>query len=261
MLLGIPSLMEFSQNEDLFRFCAENGFAFAEMNMTFPWFQAGEVDVQHLRSLQKEYGIDLTIHFHDRFDPFEFSPEMRKGSFENAEFAMMMARELQAMCLNMHLMPGTYSSINSKKTYLYEKCSDHYMELVKAFAEFAEEKLAGTDTLVCIENTSGFLPFQKRAIEELLKSPRFALTFDIGHSFKAGGEDEKFILAHADRLRHFHIHDCSLKANHLALGEGGLDTLRYLKMADEKDCTVVIEVKESSALLHSKNYLINHGVW
>ena len=109
MLLGIPSLMEFSQNEDLFRFCAENGFAFAEMNMTFPWFQAGEVDVQHLRSLQKEYGIGLTIHFHDRFDPFEFSPEMRKGSFENAEFAMMMARELQAMCLNMHLMPGTYS--------------------------------------------------------------------------------------------------------------------------------------------------------
>ena len=78
---------------------------------------------------------------------------------------------------------------------------------------------------------------------------------------EAAEEDEKFILAHADRLRHFHIHDCSLKANHLALGEGGLDTLRYLKMADEKDCTAVIEVKESSALLHSKNYLINHGVW
>ncbi|MBR5383746.1 MAG: sugar phosphate isomerase/epimerase [Clostridia bacterium] len=261
MLLGIPSLMEFSQNEDLFRFCAENGFAFAEMNMTFPWFQAGEVDVQRLRALQKEYGIGLTIHFHDRLDPFEFSPEMRKGSLENAEFAMNMAREVQAMCLNMHLMPGTYSSINSKKTYLYEKCSERYMELVQGFVKFAEEKLAGTDTLVCVENTSGFLPFQKRAIEELLKSPRFALTFDIGHSFKAGGEDEKFILAHADRLRHFHIHDCSLKANHLALGDGGLDTLRYLKMAEEKDCTAVIEVKESSALLHSRDYLIANGMW
>ena len=175
--------------------------------------------------------------------------------------AMRLARELDIPRLNMHLLPGTYSTINGVKTYLYAHCPNIYLGYVRAFRNLAEKELQGSGTVFCIDNTSGFQPFHKQAIELLLESPRFGLTFDIGHSFRAGGADERFILEHRDRLCHFHIHDCSLKANHLALGEGGLDTLRYLKMADEKDCTAVIEVKESSALLHSKNYLINHGVW
>ena len=107
----------------------------------------------------------------------------------------------------------------------------------------------------------GYTKDSKAFFERMRKYLTHNPSFQILDIRKGKLEDEKFILAHADRLRHFHIHDCSLKANHLALGEGGLDTLRYLKMADEKDCTAVIEVKESSALLHSKNYLINHGVW
>ena len=35
MNYGIPTLMEFSDIEDLARFCAEHGFGFMEMNMTF----------------------------------------------------------------------------------------------------------------------------------------------------------------------------------------------------------------------------------
>ncbi len=253
--------MEFPEAGALARFCAEQGFAFAEINMTFPWFQAGAVGADALRALKKEYGVGFTIHLHDQVNPFEFSPELRKGSLENLRFAMETSCGAGISRLTMHLQPGTYASVNGKKTYLYEQCRDRYLALVGDFVRFAEETLQGSNALICIENTSGFLPFQREAIDLMLRSPRFGLTFDIGHSFKAGGGDEPFILSHEDRLRHFHIHDCSFKANHLAFGDGGLDLTRYLRLAERLGCAAVAEVKESGALIRSREYLAEKGLW
>ena len=261
MIYGVPTLMEYSGADALARFSAENGFGFAEMNMTFPWFQPGRISTEAVRALKREYGIDFTIHLHDQVNPFEFSPDMRQGCIENACFAMELARELNLPRVNMHLLPGTYSSVNGVKTYLYAHCADQYLGYVRAFRDLAEEKLRGSDTLFCIENTSGFQPFHKQAVQLLLESERFGLTFDIGHSFRTGGSDERFILKYRDRIRHFHIHDCDAKANHLGFGEGQLDLMRYLKLAGELKASVVAEVKESGALLRSKDYMIRNGVW
>ncbi len=261
MNLGIPTLMEFSDINELARFCSDHGFGFIEMNMTFPWFQMNAVNPDCLQKLKKQYGIALTIHLHDQVNPFEFSPEMRKGSIENIRFAIKLAEALSINKLTMHLQPGTYSSVNGKKKYLYEHCKDHYLELVLTFRSFVDEMLQGKDVSICIENTSGFLPVQKEAIELMLQSEHFGLTFDIGHNYKAGGGDESFILMHDNKLKHFHIHDCSIKSNHLAFGAGGLDLPRYLKMAEYYGCSAVAEVKESSALLRSKEYLVNHSLW
>ena len=261
MIYGIPTLMELSDAGDLAHFCAEQGFAFMEMNMTFPWFQQGTLSARRLRELKKETGIGLTIHLHDQFNPFEFSPEMRQAHLENYRFAAEIARELDIPLMTMHLLPGTYSSISGEKKYLYAHLRHLYLDHVRAFRHFADTLLEGTDVLTCIENTTGFLPFQQEAVDLLLESEHFGLTFDIGHNYKAGGGDEHFILAHAEKLRHFHIHDCSLRSNHLAFGAGGLDLVRYLNMARSADCPVVAEVKESSALIQSKAYLIGHNLW
>ncbi|MBQ8092322.1 MAG: sugar phosphate isomerase/epimerase [Clostridia bacterium] len=261
MNYGIPTLMEFPDIEDLAAFCRNHGFSFIEMNMTFPWFQMGSVTAERLRDLKNKYGIGLTIHLHDQVNPFEFSPEMRRGHLENIQFAMELADALDITRLTMHLIPGTYSSINGKKKYLYEQCKDHYLDLVQAFIRFADKSLDGSSTLICLENTGGFLPFQREAIDLMLQSDHFGLTFDIGHNYKAGGGDEAFILVHDQKLKHFHIHDCSLKSNHLAFGAAGLDLVRYLKMAESYGCSVVAEVKESSALLQSKKYLMDHKLW
>ncbi len=261
MNYGIPTLMEFPDIDLLAAFCAEHGFGFMEMNMTFPWFQMDAVSADRLLSLKRKYGIGLTIHLHDQVNPFEFSPEMRRGHLENVDFALKLARALDISRLTMHLQPGTYSSMNGKKVYLYEHCRDRYLELVLAFRQFVEDRLQGMDAAVCIENTCGFLPFQQEGIDLMLRSEHFGLTFDIGHNYKAGGGDEAFILARAQKLKHFHIHDCSLRANHLAFGAGGLDLPRYLKMASSCGCSVVAEVKESSALIQSKAYLQNHSLW
>ncbi|MBR6916687.1 MAG: sugar phosphate isomerase/epimerase, partial [Clostridia bacterium] len=112
---------------------------------------------------------------------------------------------------------------------------------------------------VCIENCSGYREFHKDAIEELLKSSVFALTFDIGHDHCTGGEDGKFILEHRDRLVHMHVHDAinrdGIRRDHLTLGEGELDIEKYLSIAKERGCTVVLETKTSDALRRSVEYI------
>lgn len=261
MKYGIPTLMEFPDVEKLAEFCAEQGFGFVEMNMTFPWLQADSVDAKKLRELKKRYGIDLTIHLHDQVNPFEFSPEMRRGSLENVRFAMELACELDIPRMTMHLLPGTYSSINGEKTYLYSRCRERYLELVTEFRDMVDARLRGSRTVLCIENTSGYHAFHRDAIKCMLESGAFGLTFDTGHNYKSGGKDEEFILGHAERLKHFHIHDCTISSNHLALGAGGLDVMRYLRMAEEMGCMVVTEVKESGALIRSRAFLEQHDMW
>ena len=258
---GIPTLMDCPDVKVLAGFCAENGYGFIEMNQTFPWFQSERLDVETLRALMEKEQVGFTIHLHDQVNPFEFSPEMRKGSMENILNALKLAEYLQIPRITMHLLPGTYSSINGSKVYLYEHCLDQYLQYVVEFRSLIDNKLKGSNTVFCIENTSGFQDFHKKAIDLLLESEVFGLTFDIGHSFRAGGGDETFILQHADRVRHFHVHDCSVKANHLGLGDGQLDTVRYLKMAKSMDVSVVVEVKEAGALLRSKQYMIEQNLW
>ena len=261
MICGIPTLMEYSDPDALTGFCAEQGFDFVEMNMTFPWFQPDRITADTIRKLKQKYGVGFTVHLHDQVNPFEFSPDLRQGSLENIRWAMRLAREANLSRINMHLLTGTYSSINGVKTYLYDQYPDIYLGYVMEFRDLADQELQGTDTVFCIENTSGFRPFHRQAIELLLESEHFGLTFDIGHSFKAGGADERFILEHRDRLCHFHIHDCDMKSNHLGFGEGGLDLARYLNLAKELGATVVAEVKESGALIRSRQYMVRNGLW
>ena len=261
MLYGIPTLMDLPDLDALSRFCAENGFQFVELNMTFPWFQPGVIDPATIRALMRKYGIVYTVHLNDQVNPFEFSPEMRRGCLENARFALELARELEMPRLNMHLLPGTYSSINGVKTYLYGHCIDLYLDHVRRFRDLVDQELRGLKTVFCIENTGGFHSYQRKAIDLMLESPAFGLTFDVGHSYRAGGKDEPFILSHAERLRHFHIHDCDAKANHLSFGEGRIDLVRYLEMARRLDAGVVVEVKESGALLRSREYRIRPRIW
>ena len=149
-----------------------------------------------------------------------------------------------------------YSAVNGVKIYAYGLCEDEYLGYVKNFISLVEDKMKDMpDAVFCIENTSGFKSYHKRAIELMLKSPVFGLTFDIGHNYKASEDDESFILSHADRLRHFHIHDVTKTSNHVALGEGLLDVDRYLDMAEKLGCPVVIEVKEKNDLLKSIEYV------
>ena len=260
MKYGMPSLIEFRTIEEHARFCSENGLDFYEINLAFPWFQSDKIDADDLLRIKKKYGIDYTVHFHDEINPFDFCPEMRAGCLRNVEYVIGLARRIGAKRINMHLLNGTYSAVKGEKIYAYGLCEDEYLTYVKEFIALVESEMKGMDCIFCIENTSGYRFYHKHAVELMLSSPVFGLTFDIGHNYKASEDDESFILSHADRLRHFHIHDVTAKSNHVALGTGVLDVDRYLEMAKEYDCPVVIEVKESSSLRDSLDYMKKRGL-
>ena len=255
MKYGIPSLMEFCDVESHAAFCAEHGFDFVELNMTYPWFQKDSLDADRILAAGEKCGTGFTIHLHDQVNPFELCGDLREASVENILFAAELAAKLDLPRITMHLLPGMYSSVNGRKMYIYEKCLPQYLALAKRFRDLISEKLDGSKTVLCIENTNGFSEYQKKAILLLLESPCFGLTYDIGHDSKTGFADESFVMSHRDRLCHFHLHDASPTANHLALGEGGLDIRKYLRLAEQLNSSVLVEVKESSALIKSKEYL------
>ena len=97
--------------------------------------------------------------------------------------------------------------------------------------------------------------FQKEAIELLLESNVFALTFDVGHNYCMGGTDEEFIMKHKDSLHHIHLYDAEGEKNHLALGTGEMDIEKYINLANKNNCRVVLETKTIDGLKKSVKWL------
>lgn len=255
MKLGIPTLLELETAEKQIAFCNENNFEFFEMNLMFPWYQTDNIDIAELARLREKYGVGYTIHLPDDFNPFSFSPEMRKASFEIAHFAFYIAKKLEISRITMHLPEGTYVSMNGTKHYLFDSFSSIYMDNVNRFGNYCQTNLSNTDIYLCIENTKGFRSFHKRAIESLISNPNIGFTFDIGHNYKAGGEDEPYMFNFPDKVKHFHIHDVTDTGNHFGLGNGILPIEKYLKLAASTGASALIEVKELAALVSSVDYL------
>ena len=91
----------------------------------------------------------------------------------------------------------------------------------------------------------------------MLESPKFGLTWDIGHSKATGEKDVPFIMHHSEKLIHFHIHDGweVPPKNHLALGDGEIDLQGRLRLAKERNARCVIETKTIEALKKSVGWL------
>ena len=86
MRIGMPSLIEYTSVDEHIDFCRKNNLDFLEINLTFPWYQSDRLDIGHLVRLKEETGIGYTLHFHDQLNPFDFSPELRRGAMDNILF-------------------------------------------------------------------------------------------------------------------------------------------------------------------------------
>ena len=137
------------------------------------------------------------------------------------------------------------------------------MKYFTDFKNLCEKWIDGADIKIALENTDGFRDYEKKAIEMLLESPAFVLTWDIGHSKACGENDVPFILSHKDKLRHFHIHDGreNPPKNHLALGDGEIDLKARLRTAAECGARCVLETKTIEALKKSTGWLQKEKIW
>ena len=268
---GMPTLIENKTLEDNIALCKALGLSFVELNMNFPEYQIDKIeDVDWFYKKADEAGIYYTIHLDENMNIADFNPLVKEAYLETVRRTIEVAKcfvELkdkygkheQSLILNMHMHHGVYITLPDKKVQMYERDFDVYMEYVSYFIKKCEEWIGNADIQIAIENTNGFREYEKSAIECMLESDCFVMTWDIGHSKALGESDVPFILEHKDKLSHFHIHDGSEKPekDHLALGDGKIDLVERLDMAKACNARCVLETKTIEALKKSVEWLRN----
>lgn len=273
MQYGMPTLVENSVLEENLSLCRKLGLSFIELNMNFPEYGIDTLDnTEALISAGEQNGIYYTIHLDETFNPADFNPLVRKAYLETAERTIEAAKKLvplkdrfgnpsQPVTINMHMHHGIHVTLPDRKVQMYDRNFDVYMDCFRSFIAFCEERIGDSDVAITVENTEGFKAFEQQAVDLMLKSPVFLLTWDIGHSKAEGEGDVPFILARKDRLKHFHIHDGreNPHANHLALGDGEIDIAARLSLAEDLGARCVLETKTVAALEHSVEWLKQHN--
>lgn len=251
----MPTLIETSTLEECVKLCSELGLDFIELNMNLPEFQLQKIDVDYFRSIAEKYGIYYTIHLDENLNVCDFNSYVAEAYKKTVADTIEIAKQLDIKVLNMHMAKGVYFTLPDRKVYLFSEYKEQYLKSIVDFRNMCESAIGENDIKICIENCDGYDEFQKEAIELLLDSKVFSLTFDVGHNFGIFGTDEEFIMKHKDRLSHIHLHDAEGRKNHLALGTGEIDIEKYLGFAKEQNCRVVLETKTIDGLKQSVEWL------
>ncbi len=264
---GMPTLVENETPDADIRLCRSLGLRFIELNMNFPEYQLDRLEnIAPLIRMAEEAGIYYTIHLDENLNPADFNPLVAGAYLETVRRTIMAAKKLLPlaerhgdgpMILNMHMHHGVHITLPDRKVQLYERDRSRYMADMRRFRDLCREWIGGTPVMMAVENTDGFRTYEKDAVEMFLESPCFGLTWDIGHSAATGEKDLPFIMAHEDRLVHFHIHDGSFRPprDHLAAGDGEIDLPARLNVAASHRCRCVLETKTSQALKKTVEWL------
>ncbi len=252
---GMPTLIETSTLEECAKLCAELGLDFIELNMNMPQYQLDKIDVEYFKSIADKYGIYYTIHLDENLNVGDFNSYVAEAYIKTVADTIGIAKHLDVKVINMHMARGVYFTLPDRKVYLFSEYKEQYLKSIVEFRDMCENVIDDADIKICIENCDGYEEFQKEAIELLLESKAFALTFDVGHNHGIGGTDEEFIMKHKDRLHHIHLHDAEGRKNHLALGTGEMDIEKYISFANEHNCRVVLETKTIDGLKQSVEWL------
>lgn len=260
MDFGMPTLIENETLEENVALCRELGLQFIELNMNVPLFQTEQLEeTEKLRRLAAENGIYFTIHLDENLNVCDFNTLVADAYMETVERVLMAANEIGVPLLNMHMHQGVYFTLPDRRVYLFDTYRKDYMENFARFRELCERVAGDSGIRVCIENTDGFHDFEKEAIDYLLLSDMFGLTWDIGHSHGCGNVDESFLMERKDRLQHFHIHDGKGSKNHQTLGTGEIDLAQRIGVARDCGCRCVVETKTVEALRQSVAWLQKNG--
>ncbi|MCR5591904.1 MAG: sugar phosphate isomerase/epimerase [Lachnospiraceae bacterium] len=273
MQFGMPTLIENRTLEDNAALCGSLGLKFIELNMNFPEYQVDQLErTDDLVKIAERAGIYYTIHLDENLNIADFNHLVSDAYLETVHRTVLVAKKLidlrdrfgdstQPLTVNMHMNHGIYITLPDRKVQMYERDFDTYMSSFSAFRKKCEAWIGDSDVMIAVENTDGFRDYEKKAIEYLLESQKFGLTWDIGHSKAVGEKDVPFIQDHQEKLIHFHIHDGSENPprNHLALGDGDIDLLNRLKLAKSQKARCVLETKTIEALKKSVEWLVRSG--
>ena len=254
MELGMPTLIELPELADCAELCRELGLQFIELNMNLPQYQTDRIRPAQFREIAERYGVAYTLHLDENMDVSAFNPYVAEAYSRTVMEAIALAKELHIPVLNMHLPRGVYFAMPEKKIFLFNVYLEQYLENMAAFRDRCGEAIGGDDVKICVENTGGYTDFQIQALDLLLESPAFALTYDIGHDHGIGGTDGPIILQREERLVHFHFHDVKGSRLHLPLGSGEIDIEKHFRLAEARKGRIVLETKTVQGLRQSAEW-------
>ncbi|MBE5863411.1 MAG: sugar phosphate isomerase/epimerase [Lachnospiraceae bacterium] len=262
MQFGMPTLVENQTLQENVDLCRRLGLKFIELNMNFPEYQVDRLEqVDAFIEPAEKARIYYTIHLDENLNIADFNPLVTDAYLETVRRTIEVAKKLlplrdrygdpsQPFTLNMHMNHGIYITLPDRRVQMYDRDFDTYMASFTRFRSLCEEWIGDSNIRIAIENTDGFREYEKKAIRYLLKSKRFGLTWDIGHSKATGEKDVPFLLEHQNHLIHFHIHDGKEQPpkDHLALGDGEIDLKSRLEFAEKRNARCVLETKTIKAL-------------
>ncbi len=251
----MPTLIECPSIEASLSLCAELGLQFIELNMNLPEYQLNRINVSEMKRMFQQHDKYPTIHLDENFNVCDFNTAIADAYMNTALQTIVLAKEIGAPIINMHMPDGVYFTLPDRKVYLFEQYKTYYLNKLQQFRDACTEKIGGSNIQICIENCGEYRAFQREGIDLLLESPCFGLTYDIGHDFCAGKANQEFILSRADRLKHMHLHDATGNHNHMTLGTGDVDIDDNVALATRLNCRCVLETKTADALRQSAEYL------
>ena len=269
MQFGMPTLIENHTLEENAALCKALGLRFIELNMNFPEYQTDRLEqTEELVRIASRYQLYYTIHLDEALNIADFNPLVSQAYLETVRRTISAAKVLlplrdrygdpaQPLTLNMHLHHGIHITLPDRKVQMYERDFETYMQSFAVFRTLCEEWIGSSDIMIAVENTDGFRAYEQKSIAYLLESPKFGLTWDIGHSKVIHEDDVPFLMAYRERLIHFHIHDATEvpPRNHLPLGGGEIDLRARLQLAEERSARCVLETKTIAALKQSVQWL------
>ena len=236
---GMPTLVELPSLEENARLAAALGLKFVEINMNLPMYQAHRLTRERLAPRDGVY----------------FNPLVREAYLRTAENTVRLAAESGVPCVNLHMPEGVHFKLPGRKVYLFDEYREEYRASLLAFRERMARAADGRVT-VLVENTCFTrLRGLPEALDTLLESPAFALTYDAGHDACDGFAAAEFYRAREGRVKHVHLHQANETTCHLPLGGGRVDEGGLLARAENGGMRVVIEVKSREGLERSVNAL------
>ena len=259
MEFGMPTLIENRNLEETAKLCRELGFHFIELNMNLPQYQIEKLEkTLEFQNIAEKYGLYYTIHLDENLNVCDFNKAVSQAYLDTVRRTIEVARKLNVPILNMHMNQGVYFTLPTQKVYLFQKYKERYLEDINTFIELCEKEIKDSNLRLSVENTEGYQDYEIEAIERMLESNVFTLTWDIGHSHACSNVDEPLMRQYEEKLSHFHIHDAIGKQNHLTLGTGEIDLNERLSIAKKHHCRCVIETKTVESLVESAQWLKSH---
>ena len=226
---------------------------FVDLTLEPPRAASWQIDPQEVGAVLKRHGLSVighTAYYLPIASPFE---ELRRAAVEECRRCLYLFAAIGAPWMNVH--PDNHSPLQTKRFFIDKNLQSLQELLVQA-------RNAGVGIMV--ENIPGNDFNSAEDLGALLDGlPELGLHLDLGHCHLSPipRNAEKILEAHANRLRHVHLHDNKGGEEdlHLPLGAGKIDMQRMVRAlkASGYDSTITLEVfsSEKRYLEHSRDLL------